>query len=251
MVWTVTGLYLSAIVLLHLPAVQGFLARKAAGAAGRKLGTEVRVGRIDLGVFNRFVLDDVLIYDQQKKRMLSAARIGARVDLWRLLRTGEINISSAQVFGLQADFYRTDRTASPNFQFALDSLASKDTTVHTPLRLAINSLVIRHGSIRYDRLDAPRTPGRLNADHISVSGISAYLVLHELKDTSLWADLRTLAFREAAGLEVRQLTFGLKAGRRHASLCDFRLETPASSITLKELSADYRMRGKRDRKSVV
>ena len=245
MVWTVAGLYLSAIVLLHLPAVQDFLARKAAGAAGRKLGTEVRVGRIDLGVFNRFVLDDVLIYDQQKKRMLSAARIGARVDLWHLLRTGEIDISSAQVFGLKADFYKTDRNARPNFQFALDSLASKDTTAHTPLHLSINSLVIRHGSIRYDRLDAPRTPGRLNADHISVSGISAYLVLHELKDTSLWADLRTLAFREAAGLEVRQLTFGLKAGRRHTSLCDFRLETPASSITLKELSADYRMRGKR------
>lgn len=245
MVWTVAGLYLSAIVLLHLPAVQGFLARKAAGAAGRKLGTEVRVGRIDLGVFNRFVLDDVLIYDQQKKRMLSASRIGAKVDLWHLLRTGEIDISSAQVFGLKADFYKTDRNARPNFQFALDSLASKDTTAHTPLHLSINSLVIRHGSIRYDRLDAPRTPGRLNADHISVSGISAYLVLHELKDTSLWADLRTLAFREAAGLEVRQLTFGLKAGRRHASLCDFRLETPASSITLKELSADYRMRGKR------
>ena len=245
MVWTVAGLYLSAIVLLHLPAVQDFLARKAAGAAGRKLGTEVRVGRIDLGVFNRFVLDDVLIYDQQKKRMLSASRIGAKVDLWHLLRTGEIDISSAQVFGLKADFYKTGRNARPNFQFALDSLASKDTTAHTPLHLSINSLVIRHGSIRYDRLDAPRTPGRLNADHISVSGISAYLVLHELKDTSLWADLRTLAFREAAGLEVRQLTFGLKAGRRHTSLCDFRLETPASSITLKELSADYRMRGKR------
>ena len=245
MVWTVAGLYLSAIVLLHLPAVQDFLARKAAGAAGRKLGTEVRVGRIDLGVFNRFVLDDVLIYDQQKKRMLSASRIGAKVDLWHLLRTGEIDISSAQVFGLKADFYKTGRNARPNFQFALDSLASKDTTAHTPLHLSINSLVVRHGSIRYDRLDAPRTPGRLNPDHISVSGISAYLVLHELKDTSLWADLRTLAFREAAGLEVRQLTFGLKAGRRHASLCDFRLETPASRIALKELSADYRMRGKR------
>ena len=164
--------------------------------------------------------------------MLAAALIGASVDPWHLLRTGEIDVSSAPLFGLTEDFYKTDRNARPNFQFALDSLASKDTTAHTPLHLSINSLVIRHGSIRYDRLDAPRTPGRLNADHISVSGISAYLVLHELKDTSLWADLRTLAFREAAGLEGRQLTFGLKAGRRHASLCGFRLEAPASRLTL-------------------
>ncbi len=60
------------------------------------LGTEVHVGRIDLGYIKRFVLDDILIYDQRHKKMLSASRVGARVDIWHLLRTGEINISSAR-----------------------------------------------------------------------------------------------------------------------------------------------------------
>ena len=81
-IWTIAGLYITTIVLLHIPAVQGFLAQKVGDVAGNKLGTEVHVGRIDLGFINRFVLDDILIYDQSHKKMLSASRVGARVDIW-------------------------------------------------------------------------------------------------------------------------------------------------------------------------
>lgn len=245
------GLYITTIVLLHIPAVQASLAHEAAGMAGRKLGTEVQVGRIDLGFFNRFVLDDILVYDQRHKKMLSASRIGARIDLWHLLRTGEINISSAQVFGLKAELYKTAGDAKPNFQFALDSLASKDTTSHTPLHLSVNSLVIRHGSIRYDRLDAPRTPARLNPDHINLSNLSAHIILRKLDDTSVRADLRDLSFREAAGLEVKQLAFKLTADRHRAALHNFSFESAGSRIALKELTAGYRMDGQKlDRNSL-
>ena len=89
----------------------------------------------------------------------------------------------------------------------------------TPLyTLSINSLVIRHGSIKYDCLDAPTTPNRLNLNHINVSDISSYLILNKLDDTSVWADLRALAFKEASGLEVKQLAFELKANQQQATL---------------------------------
>ena len=93
------GLYITLIVLLHIPTIQAFVAHKVADAASAKLGTEVRIGRINLGILNRFILDDILIYDQSKKKMISASRIGAKVDILPLLRTGDINISSAQIFG--------------------------------------------------------------------------------------------------------------------------------------------------------
>ena len=244
-IWTIAGLYITTIVLLHIPAVQASLAHKVADIAGGKLGTEVHVGRIDLGFINRFVLDDILIYDQSHKKMLSASRVGARVDIWHLLRTGEINISSAQIFGLKAELYKTSKDAKPNFQFALDSLASKDTTSHTPLHLSINSLVIRHGSIKYDCMDAPTTPNRLNLNHINLSNISSYLILRKLDDTSVWADLRALSFKEAAGLEVKQLAFRLKADQHQAMLQKLDFESTDSKIAMKELSATYKVNGKK------
>ena len=114
--------------------------------------------------------------------------------------------------------YKTSKDAKPNFQFALDSLASKDTTSHTPLHLSINSLVIRHGSIKYDCMDAPTTPNRLNLNHINLTNISSYIILHKLNDTSVWANLRSLAFKEASGLEVKQLAFDLNANQKQANL---------------------------------
>ena len=244
-IWTIAGLYLTAIVLLHIPVVQDFLAQKVGNLAGDKLGTEVHVGRIDLGFINRFVLDDILIYDQSHKKMLSASRIGARVDIWHLLRTGEINISSAQIFGLQAELYKTSKDAKPNFQFALDSLASKDTTSHTPLHLSINSLVVRHGSIKYDCMDAPTTPNRLNLNHINLTNISSYIILHKLDDTSVWANLRSLAFKEASGLEVKQLAFDLNANQKQANLRNFVYEGTNSKITLKALLTTYKFNDKK------
>ena len=244
-VWTIAGLYITTIVLLHIPAVQTFLAQQVSDAAGNKLGTEVRVGRIDLGFINRFVLDDILIYDQSHKKMLSASRVGARVDILHLLRTGEINISSAQVFGLQAELYKKSKDSKPNYQFALDSLASKDTTSHTPLHLSINSLVIRHGRIKYDCLDSPSTPNQLNLNHINLSDISSYLILHKLNDTSVWVDLRTLSFKEAAGLEVKQLAFDLKANQQQATLRDFVFNSTNSKIGLSNLQTSYKLNNKK------
>lgn len=56
----------------------GGIGAKIADFASEKLGTEVRIGHVDLGFLNRVIIDDLLIYDQHHKKMLSASRIGAR-----------------------------------------------------------------------------------------------------------------------------------------------------------------------------
>ena len=70
LIWTLIGLYVALIVLLHLSPVQQFLGSEVAGALAQKFGTKVQVGRIDLGFFNRIIIDDVMMYDQQGDSML-------------------------------------------------------------------------------------------------------------------------------------------------------------------------------------
>ena len=140
------GLYVLIMIGVELPAVQRFMGNTIAGALEQKLGTKVSVGRVNLGLLNRIIIDDILIYDQQQKEMLRANRLSAKVEL-APLASGKIAISSAQIFGVNASFYKNDSLSTPNFQFALDSLASKDTTKHTPLDLCINSFIMRHSSI--------------------------------------------------------------------------------------------------------
>ena len=128
--------------------------------------------------------DDVTIWDQQQKKMLQVARIATKVELLPLV-DGRISISSAQVFGAKASFYKTDAASPANFKFVLDSLASKDTTGSTPFNLHIGSLIMRRSAITYEQYDVAPTHGKINPAHLNIQNISAHILLKTLKDDSV------------------------------------------------------------------
>ena len=45
-------------LLLDIPAVQNYAVRRVAEAVSRKLGTTVRVGRVDIGLFSKIRVED-------------------------------------------------------------------------------------------------------------------------------------------------------------------------------------------------
>ncbi len=240
--WTLVSIYAMIIVLLHIPAIQEVIGRKVASALGEKLGTEVRIGRIDLGFLNRLVIDDVTMLDQKGKPMLHAARLSVSAEPTPLL-AGRISISSAQLFGVKAMLYKERAEAKPNFQFVLDSLASKDTTSQkTPLDLHIHSLIIRNSTVSYDQYDVAPTRGKFNPAHISASGISAHIILNRLTNDSLSLNCKRLSLKEAAGLDLRELSFRLTGGTRHAQLTDFNLRLPHTHLYIPQLTASYKFR---------
>ena len=238
LVWAIIGLYIFAMIFLHIPAFQSMLGKKVGEVLSEKFGTEVSVGRIDLGFANRLIIDDVRMKDKEGKEMLAASRLSAKIDLLALMN-GNINVSSAQIFGMKGTFYKKKDTDQPNFQFVLDSLASKDTTKHTPLNLHIGSIVIRHSGFTYDDYSQPASANRFNPNHLNVNDISAHLLLPKLTDDSIAVNMKRLSLTEASGLRINDLAFRLNAGRRDLSLDDFSLSLPHSTLILDSLRATY------------
>ena len=234
------ALYLLVIVLLHVPAVQSAIGSKVSEALAEKLGTQVNVGRVDLGFFNRIIIDDVDIYDQAGKRMLHASRLAANIELIPILQ-GKIAISSAQLFGFDGNFYQANEESKPNFQFVLDSLASKDTTSHTPIDLRINSVIVRNGAVRFDRHYIPTTTRQLNLSHLNVKNISAHLMLKQLTDSTLHLNVKKISLQEQSGLDLRHLSFKVDADHSHTLLRDFNLQMPGSTLLIDTLEATYSM----------
>ena len=237
-VWSIPALYLLAMVSLRIPSVQQSIGTKVARALADRLGTKVSIGRIDLGLFNRIIIDDVQILDQSNNDMLRAARIAARVELLPLLEN-RINISSAQVFGAHLKVNKPNAEAPTNIQFVLDSLASKDTTGNAPLNLRVNSFIMRKSSVSYDQWDVAPTNGVLNPNHLSVSDISAYIILKTLTDDSLSVNIKRLSCVEQSGLTVKHLSLKLNAGKRNACLHEFKLQLPNSQLAIDSLTAHY------------
>ena len=238
-IWTIVGLYALIVILLQVPAVQKSIGRAVAGALSDKLGTEVSVGRVNLGFLNRIIIDDVHLQDQSQRPMLSAARLSAKFEVLPLTK-GRIVITSAQLFGLHASLLQETPQSKPNFQFVLDSLASKDTTSHTPLDLKINSLVIRRGTVAYDKLFKAPQPGKFSPDHIRATDISAHIMLNALQDDSLNLNVKRMSMKEASGLNVKNLKLKLVANRQQADLQEFFMELPHSLLEIDHVNATYR-----------
>lgn len=237
------GLYSVVVILLHIPAVQGLIGSEAAALLSRKFGTKVTVGRVDLGFLNRIIVDDVRMKDQKGQPLLSASRLSVKFDVLRIAQ-GDLSISSAQLFGLHADLYQENATAKPNFQFVLDSLASKNPQNESKLKLRISSLVIRHGHLAFDRRDIPKSK-LFSPSHLCLDDISGHLLLNTYSPDSLNLIVKQLGFREQSGLQLSSLSLHLIANKQEATLSNLSLRLPNSSLAIPKVHATYRFDGKK------
>ena len=222
--------------------MQEWLGSKLAAMAAQKLGTSVTISRADVGIPNRLTLYEVVVRDQTGNDMLSARRLSATVDLIPLTE-GKISIATGQMFGVHGVFYQRDSLSKPNFQFALDSLASKDTTSTSPLDLRCNSLIMRHSSIQFDRFDLPETPEVLNPNHLRITDINIHAIVKTLTEDSLCINLKRLAMKEKSGLQIDRLAFRYEGGKSYSLLQDFELKMPGTEVKLGDIEAKYRFRG--------
>lgn len=241
-IWTLIGLYTAIIILLHIPSIQTYIGGCVADALCDKFGTKVKVGRVDLGFINRLILDDSYMQDKNGEQMLRVSRISVKINLLALAN-GQIEITSAQFFGLHANLYKATPEAKPNFQFVIDALASKDSTKQkTPLDLQINSLIIRNGEISYRVLSRPSRPGKFSADDINARNISAHIIINRITDDSLNVKVKRIAFDERCGFKLKSLSLSAIACRTKTKIENFKLEFPATLIQIPSLQASYRMK---------
>lgn len=241
-IWTLIGLYTAIIILLHIPSIQTYIGGCVADALCDKFGTKVKVGRVDLGFINRLILDDSYMQDKNGEQMLRVSRISVKINLLALAN-GQIEITSAQFFGLHANLYKATPEAKPNFQFVIDALASKDSTKQkTPLDIQINSLIIRNGEISYRVLSRPSRPGKFSADDINARNISAHIIINRITDDSLNVKVKRIAFDERCGFKLKSLSLSAIACRTKTKIENFKLELPATLIQIPSLQASYRMK---------
>ena len=119
--------YAATILLLNIPFIQQRLAVLVAHELSSTLNTNVSIGKIYMGLLNRIIIDDLWLEDQNNDEMLKVARVSAKFEILPLFN-GKIRINSVQLFGFNINLSKQTPESSPNFQFIIDALASKDDT---------------------------------------------------------------------------------------------------------------------------
>lgn len=204
------------------------------------LQTELTIGKINIGLLNRIIIDDVLLDDQSGKEMLKITRLSAKFDIIPLLK-GKITISSVQLFGFNISINKSTPDSSPNFKFIIDALASKDSvkTNSNPIDLRINSLLIRRGKLSYDVFSEEETPGIFNPKHVKLHNIIANISLKALQSDSINASIKRLSLDEQSGFELKKLTLKLIANERNMQIENFAINLPKTSLQMDTIRIRY------------
>lgn len=240
-IWTMVIIYASLMIMLHIPAIQTGIAGIVGSELEKTIGSKVEVKRVDLGFLNRIVVDELVVFDQNRERMLRVPRLSVKIDLLEAIQ-GKINLSSAQLFGLDANIYKNKENEDYNFQFIVDSLSSDDNSEKTPLDLHISSLVILNGKIKHNLRYLPKKQGSFDANHLDISKLSSHIILYKITDDSLDVNIKRLSMKESCGLDVNNLALRLKKAHDNITLSDFNLETGKSSISIPSFTATYTLK---------
>lgn len=239
------GGYLLLLLLLNFSPFQQSLAGWVAGWLADKLQTEVRVGRVEIGLFNRLTFHDVVVEDRQGAPLLEAGLLSAKIEYLPLLR-GHITLRTVSLLDATVNLYRQQADGPTNFQFVIEAFRSKD---RKPKKrqwdFHINSLILRRCTVGYEERYRAPLVGQLDPSHLSVTGLDANISLREIARDSLNLRVRSFRMKERCGFEIRSMSFRLAANRRQCDLSRFELRLPGTAIVEDAFHAEYDLRDRK------
>jgi hypothetical protein len=242
----VWGIFIFAVIfyilpasLLQVPSLQRKISRKITAELTGKFQTEVRIGQIEWGFFNKIILKDVYLEDRSQDTLFEAKRLTADFDILPLFKK-KWRINSVHLYTFQFNLSKEAYDSPLNIQYILDLFADPDSTNTNPIDLQIKSIRLRTGSFSYREKDASETPGKFNPKSFQLSSIASKIKVQDFKsDKVLDIVVNQMEFKERNGFEVKQMAFDLKAGKEKAVISHLLLELGNTSLTIKDVEADY------------
>jgi len=202
-------LYFALVVVFSLPDIKVWIGEKTAVALSEKIGSEVHIGDVDIDLPGSAKVNNVVIYDQHEKKMIVADRADVTIEIIPLF-SGEVNITNLKLLKSDIILYKETPDSKPNYQFMLDSLASKPDN-ESGFKVNLRSILCRDVNVRYDVLNVPVSEGLIDVNHLDVQNFNASLVLKDITKEKFELKIRNLAFLLHNSGEVKNAQANIKA----------------------------------------
>ncbi len=235
--------YVGLYIVLSVPSVQRAVKGRVEKETSAFLGSKVEIGSLKIFPFNEVRLSEVEIFTPKGDRCISVGTLGAGIHLWRLIYDKKIEITYAEVVGLDGRVWKESPKSPLNIDFIIQALAPKDKN-KPPKKfdLKLHNVVIRKSRLSYDILNAPRkdNPVAFDINHIELNDFKADVKLPRLRNEDFIIDLRRLSFRERCGLSVEKLGMIAHITPRSLDVKDISLRLPGSDIKISDIHLQFK-----------
>ncbi len=167
-------LLLSSWGLINYPPVQNFLVKQVTDALSDKLQTKVEIKHVNFSLFNKMLIEGVLVEDKGKDTLLYAGTAKINITDWFFLK----DKATLKYLGLQNTVVNLNRTDSVwNYQFLIDYFSSPKKTSSGKKGLDFDFKVLELENIRFNKTDkwvgqdmsVAITKGNIEADSLDLT----------------------------------------------------------------------------------
>lgn len=238
----VVTVFLLLFLLLSSPSFQSYLQSKGSQELAKLLGADVKIGRVYLRPFNEAVIRNVEVFDKNGEKCVILDKVGVGIRISRLLSSGEIELSYAEIIGLNANLYQNKEGEPLNIQFIIDALKPKDKNKpESKFDLSIHNIVLRRCAASFERRWMPRSEDSLRFDinHIFAHDINADLQFPTISNDEIIADIRRLSLKTDCGLDIDKISFKASYTPNHLSVSGINVNLPESRISVSDIDLSY------------
>ncbi len=225
-----------AYFLVQWPSVQTFLTRQIAKQVSANLNAKFEVGRVDIVFFNRVLLRDIHIEDQQGDTLLKADRLLATIHYLnrskKKIHFNQINMHNARI-NLQSD-----ADSVLNLQFIIDALSSDD-TLKNRWDYRINSINLKNSRFVYQKHNKVKNEYGINFDDIMVASLNVLANNIHRRSDSLFFKIRYLNLSEKNGFILNHFSSENIVSPSGIELEDVHIITPFSRLNLEHFHMNY------------
>ncbi|WP_099464015.1 MULTISPECIES: translocation/assembly module TamB domain-containing protein [Parabacteroides] len=225
-------------ILVSVPFIQKKLSATATSELSALLGVPVKIGKVDIEWFNRLVLENLYLEDQEGKVLFEANHVAAGFEVLPLVE-GRFVFTTVRLFGFSVNLSKKTPSDKLNLQFVIDAFASKDTAKKDKnIDLRFNSILIKRGNFSYNVASEDTTPSKFNPKHVNIRNLSAKISLKAFNKDSLNANIKKMSFDESSGFYLDKLSLNIVGNRDSAFINNFEIKLPQTDLKIDRATID-------------
>ena len=171
MVGIILSTYLVLLLVLNLQPVKSIWINEIEKGLSQAVNSTVEIKDIEIGLFNRVVIDDIVIYDQHGEQMVEVEKFAVKI-LLRDIFQKKITLRSVLIMDGTICLYKEHPDAAPNYSF-LTALFDNEESSNEPFQISVGSLIITRLNISYDNRWISQTDDNFSKDHIRINNINS------------------------------------------------------------------------------
>jgi hypothetical protein len=222
-------------LLLQIPLVQTLMVRRVTNHFSDELKSSISVGSINYKFFNKLVVKDVLIKDQNYDTLIYSKEIDIVIRSLNLhnksLKLGRVVLIKPEISLI------TDTTGVMNLNWYLDQIKNpSDTSAKAKSKFYIDQVDIRDGAFTVVNRNSVSVNNRIDFSNFRITGINGIVedIISGNDTTAL--HIYNLSFKERSGLNIKKFSSDVEIAKNQFEFSSAYLNCDSSIINISKFS---------------